>query len=85
MTFLWAQTQGPTVVLSNADTLNATFTAPSVDVVTALVFTLTVSNAAGSGVDSVTVNVSPTVVDVVRPLLSMFSWGRLIVFFVDHN
>ena len=56
--FHWAQTAGPTVALSNADVANPTFTAPIVATPTALSFSLTATNAAGSSTASVTITVS---------------------------
>ena len=54
----WAQTSGTTVMLSGADTENASFTAPEVDVDEDLVFELTVTDADGaSAADTVTVTI----------------------------
>lgn len=60
--FLWAQTAGPTVTLAGSRTATATFTAPAVTQVTALTFTLTVTDNLGtSATDIVVVSVSPVV------------------------
>jgi len=64
--YAWTQTGGPTVVLANANTASATFTAPAVTADTVLTFKLTVtdnSGASGSATTNVTVkhvNVAPT-------------------------
>jgi hypothetical protein len=56
LTYSWAQVAGSPVSLSGATTATPTFTAPPVDVVEELIFTLTVSNAGGaSSTDSVAV------------------------------
>ncbi len=57
LTFFWRQIQGTQVSLSSASAPIVTFTAPAVG--TNLVFELTVSNALGSSVDTVTVSVRP--------------------------
>ena len=56
--YSWTQTDGTAVVLSDADTENASFTAPGVDEDEDLVFELTVTDADGaSDTDTVTVTV----------------------------
>lgn len=56
--FQWAQTGGPLVTLSSATVSNPTFTAPMVTTPTALTFSLTATNTAGSSTASVTITVS---------------------------
>ena len=65
MTFKWNQTGGVEVQLSSTDKINSTFTAPTVTAVTALTFTLEVSNADGKTTDDVIINVSPGIADAV--------------------
>ena len=56
--YSWTQTSGTTVMLSGADTENASFTAPEVDEDEDLVFQLTVTDADGaSATDTVTVTI----------------------------
>lgn len=55
----WSQVSGPAVTLSGSATLTATFTAPAVDEVTALVFKLTANDGAATAFDLVLVNVQP--------------------------
>ena len=56
--YSWTQTSGTTVMLSDADTENASFIAPEVDKDEDLVFQLTVTDADGASVtDTVTVTV----------------------------
>jgi hypothetical protein len=61
LTYLWVQTQGPSVKLNDADTTMATFTAPSANNITAntdLIFKLTVKdNKNASSTDDVKVTV----------------------------
>lgn len=60
LSFVWQQTQGlPTVTLSNSEVANPTFTAPSVDADTELVFEVAVSDGkvSASAIDTVTVRV----------------------------
>ena len=57
--YSWTQTSGTTVMLSGADTENASFTAPEVNADEDLVFQLTVTDADGaSATDTVTVSVA---------------------------
>lgn len=71
LSFSWTQTAGPSVVLSNANIKNPTFTAPSVNAATLLTFRLIVSDGISSSVPSFvnvivnpintfTVNLTPT-------------------------
>jgi subtilisin-like proprotein convertase family protein len=61
LTYLWAQTQGPTVTLSSTTAVNPTFTAPTVTGPTDLRFTLTVDDGRGGvDLDSVTITVLET-------------------------
>ena len=58
LSYAWAQTEGLNVALSNQNTANASFTAPSVTEDTTLRFSLTVTDAEGlSGTDYVSVQV----------------------------
>lgn len=57
--YTWAQTAGPAVTISNANSVSALVVAPPVAVQTGLTFTLTVSNSAGSSTASTTVIVNP--------------------------
>ncbi|ATB47884.1 peptidase M36 [Corallococcus macrosporus DSM 14697] len=59
LTYSWAQTSGPAVTLTGADTLTPTFVAPTVTEATTLVFELTVSDGEATATDSVTVTVNP--------------------------
>ena len=68
LTFKWAQTAGPTITLSGANTVNATFTAPTVTAATAFTFTFTATSSAGSSTDTVVVTVNPATLDVVSIL-----------------
>ncbi|KAF8890952.1 hypothetical protein BD779DRAFT_220306 [Infundibulicybe gibba] len=63
LTFRWNQTAGPAVSLVNSTSPIASFTAPTVTVVTSLTFSLTVSNSKGSSTDNVMVVINPTQVD----------------------
>lgn len=63
ITFLWSQTAGPTVALSNPSSPTPTFTAPQVDADTVLTFQLLVSDGLLTG--SATVNV--TLINVAPP------------------
>ena len=57
--YQWAQTGGPGVTLSGANTANAGFTAPQVTASTALTFRLTVTdNQGATGTDTVTITVT---------------------------
>ena len=68
VSYLWDQTGGADVVLSDAETATASFTAPEVSMDRTLTFRLTVTDDAGAGVTSdeltVTVRQQPPVVDV---------------------
>ncbi len=57
-TYLWQQLSGPSLTLANADTPQATFTAPEVSAGATLIFSLTVTDNDG---DSSTANVAITV------------------------
>jgi peptidoglycan/xylan/chitin deacetylase (PgdA/CDA1 family) len=64
LTYAWAQTDGPPVSLTGADSLTATFTAPTLSVgmtTQILTFTLTVNNGVLSTHTSTTVKVDPPV------------------------
>ena len=61
ITFLWSQTAGPTVTLSNSTSATPTFTAPQVSASTVLTFQLTVSDGTLSSSDTVSI----TVLDVI--------------------
>jgi ELWxxDGT repeat protein len=59
--YVWTQTQGPTVTLAGANSSVASFTAPTVSATTTLVFQLTVSdNDGATSVDAVQVTISVT-------------------------
>jgi hypothetical protein len=62
--FRWAQTGGPTVSLSGANTANPSFTAPKQNV--ALTFELTASGPSGSSTDTVEISVNPDDITVTR-------------------
>jgi len=62
-TFLWVQTEGPAVLLTEPNSVAPSFIAPDVDTVTRLVFELSVVDA--GEIDTTTVAVS--VFDVVQP------------------
>jgi len=58
----WTQTSGPTVAITNANTLAASFTAPAVTTSTPLVFTLTAVSQTGTTVTTTsTITVTPAV------------------------
>ncbi len=57
LTYAWAQTAGPVVTLSGANTAQPTFTAPQVAANTVLTFSLTVSDGTLSATDTVNVTV----------------------------
>jgi hypothetical protein len=59
--YTWTQTGGATVALTGANTVNPTFTAPSVTSNTTLTFSLTVTdgNSAASAPSTVTITVAP--------------------------
>ena len=59
--YLWTQTSGPTVALASADAANATFTAPTVNAVTALVFKIRATDTNQTvGTDTCTITVKNT-------------------------
>ena len=61
VSYAWAQIAGPAVTLANADTQQATFTAPQVTTATQLGFRLTVQdNAGATGSDTAIVTVNDT-------------------------
>jgi large repetitive protein len=61
LTYAWSQVSGPTVSLANADTANASFTAPDVNATTNLVFEVVVNDGmASSTAASATVVVNDT-------------------------
>ncbi|HSB79258.1 MAG TPA: hypothetical protein VLM91_10735, partial [Candidatus Methylomirabilis sp.] len=68
-TFAWTQTSGPTVILTNANTANPSFTAPLVPAGASatLTFSLVATDSANvaSAASSVTVTVNPVVSDTV--------------------
>ena len=58
LTYLWQQTSGPAVTLTNATGAQATFTAPNVTVNATLIFTLTITDQFGeSSTDEVIITV----------------------------
>ncbi|RKG54971.1 histidine kinase [Corallococcus sp. AB011P] len=57
VTYLWEQTGGTDVTLTDADQATATFTAPDVNTATELTFKLTVTSGGQSGTDLVNVTV----------------------------
>jgi MYXO-CTERM domain-containing protein len=57
LTYAWAQTGGPAVTLSGADTAQPTFTSPEVTGNTVLTFSLTVGDGALSHTDTVAITV----------------------------
>ncbi|MBS1151954.1 MAG: Peptidase, (Fungalysin) family, partial [Myxococcaceae bacterium] len=61
LTWLWAQSQGPTVTLSNPTQLTPTFNAPAVTAQATLRFVLTGSDAVSSASDEVVVTVNNTI------------------------
>jgi len=65
--YLWTQTSGASVTLSNADTASASFTAPNVTSKTTLVFSITVTdNNGATAQDNVTVIINPMATPVVE-------------------
>jgi uncharacterized protein (TIGR03382 family) len=61
LSYAWTQTSGPSVTLSGANTVSASFTAPTVGAARTYVFQLTVNDGnGGSDTDSVTINVTPS-------------------------
>ena len=61
ITYLWTQTTGPHVTLSNANIPDPTFLAPEVDEQTALIFRLTISDGVLTDSVPVTFTISPTI------------------------
>ncbi len=59
--YTWAQTAGPSVVLSGSHSASAGFVSPNVNSNTILSFKLSVSNSSGSSDDTVNINVKPMV------------------------
>lgn len=58
--YSWTQTAGPTVSLSNANSANAGFTAPTVSTNTTLTFRLAATDNSGEvGSDTVVITVTP--------------------------
>lgn len=57
LTYVWSQTMGPAVTLTNADTETASFTAPSITSDTLLRFELAVSDTGGLS-DTATVSIT---------------------------
>ncbi len=62
ITYKWSQASGPAAALSSTTVANPSFTAPTVTAATALVFSLTVTDAKGlaSAPANVTINVNPS-------------------------
>jgi hypothetical protein len=61
LTYSWTQTAGTTVTLTGANTVSASFTAPTVGAVRTYTFQLTVNDGqGGSHSDSITVTVTPS-------------------------
>ncbi|MFK7884927.1 MAG: tandem-95 repeat protein [Phycisphaerales bacterium] len=58
LTFSWRQVSGPTVIVTDADSANATFEAPEGVVNTDIRFELTASDGVNESVDSVTVTIN---------------------------
>ena len=59
LTYVWQQTDGPRVELSNADTDSPTFTAPNLPAGTVLTFRVAASDATNTSYDTVTIVVAP--------------------------
>ena len=78
VSYLWEQTGGPAVTLSDADTASASFTAPMVNMAVALTFQLTVTDDEDAmDSDDVTVNVTARpVIDVVQYLTGPVGRGE---------
>ncbi|WP_341328022.1 hypothetical protein [Methylotuvimicrobium sp. KM2] len=57
--YVWEQTSGPSVTLSDANSVTTGFTAPTVTEATVLTFKLTTTNSAGTSEDTVRVTVNP--------------------------
>ncbi|MBL4629818.1 MAG: GlyGly-CTERM sorting domain-containing protein, partial [Paraglaciecola sp.] len=58
--YSWVQSAGDSVSLNNADTVTASFTAPSVSTVSTITLSLTVTDTAGnSSTDDISVTVNP--------------------------
>jgi hypothetical protein len=72
VSYSWSQTAGTAVTLTNADTANASFTAPDVSNVETLNFQLTVTdNAGASATASVDITVNPIIV--LTPSTALYS------------
>ncbi|OAL46422.1 hypothetical protein IQ07DRAFT_150500 [Pyrenochaeta sp. DS3sAY3a] len=77
LNFSWSQTSpsSPSIVLTNANSPKATFTAPTVSSETALLFSLTItlkSNATISHTTNTTVTISPSIPDTVT--MDAYTW-----------
>jgi MYXO-CTERM domain-containing protein len=59
LTFAWTQTAGPTVMLADASSVRAGFTAPDVDEETSLTFQVAVNDGSAQSTDLVNVVVKP--------------------------
>ncbi|WP_444996027.1 PKD domain-containing protein [Aliikangiella sp. IMCC44359] len=71
LTFVWTQTAGDSVTLSEANTAQASFTAPDVSAPTAYIFLLTITDSNGAiDTQSVTVTVNDTVTPETPPASS---------------
>jgi len=68
LTYSWAQTGGPDVSLTDADTVTPEFTAPEVDSETALTFEVTVDDGQATDTDTTTVTVTDSGADGPPPL-----------------
>ena len=82
ITYIWFQTSGPTVTLSNSYTGNPTFTAPTVSAQTVIILGLTVGDGttySSSDYVSITVNNIPT--KVTQPIrLTLANTGSVITY-----
>ena len=68
LTYSWAQTGGPDVSLTDADTVTPEFTAPEVDSETDLTFEVTVDDGQATDTDTTTVTVTDSGADGPPPL-----------------